>query len=287
MKAVKFIPNIFRDLAKGFSKQKELDNALKRARLTYTAEDWASLSLFSFVVAFLIAFFLTTLFAYLLKQGILSLIIGLVLAAIASTITFAFIYYYPWLVADERKKKIENALPFATLYLATLAHSGMPPQYMFKILAKFKEYGELSKEAAKISSDIETLGLDIIEALVRAIARSPSPAWTELLAGLRTTITIGGDLGKFLEEKANGFVAEYSRKLQEFSSFLSLLIEVYVTLIIIGAIFFIIISSIMSSIGAVPVSLLKAVNVLIVAVGIPIITAMFIIIAKSISPLED
>jgi hypothetical protein len=43
----------------------------------------------------------------------------------------------------------------------------------------------------------------------------------------------------------------------------------------------------MTSIGAVPVGLLKIINLLIVTVGIPVLTAAFIIIAKGVSPLED
>jgi hypothetical protein len=63
--------------------------------------------------------------------------------------------------------------------------------------------------------------------------------------------------------------------------------EVYITIVIVGGIFFIVITSIMSSIGAVSVSLLKAINWLIVLVGIPVLTAAFILIAKGMSPIED
>jgi archaellum biogenesis protein FlaJ (TadC family) len=70
---------------------------------------------------------------------------------------------------------------------------------MFRMMSTFKEYGELSKEAEKISTDIKALGLDAPEALTRAISRSPSPFWSELLVGLKTTVTVGGDLAKYLE----------------------------------------------------------------------------------------
>jgi len=275
-------------IAKYFKNLKELELDLRRSRLKTPPEEWVALSLFASIVAFVAAFTFVLIFSLLLSQKLLLVFAAsLGIAVVSALFAFLFMYNYPRLTADERKKKIENALPFATLYLAALSRAGLPPNYMFKLLSRFKEYGELSKEAAKISSDTETLGLDITEALTRAIARSPSPTWTELLAGIKTTLTIGGDVGDFLNEKANGFVEGYSRKLQEFSSFLSLLIEIYITLIITGAIFFIIISSVMSSIGAVPVSLLKAANILIVGVGIPMLTAMFIIVAKGVSPLED
>jgi flagellar protein FlaJ len=222
-----------------------------------------------------------------LGYGLLSIPSALIVTPLVGISGFFLTYFYPTMIADERRKKIENALPFGTLYLSTLARAGFPPQNMFRLMAGFKEYGELSHEAGKISNDIDALGLDISEALSRAMNRSPSPSWTELLAGLRTTINVGGDLARFLDEKADGFVAEYKRKLTEFSNFLTMLIEIYITLVIVGAIFFIVVSSVMSSIGAVPVQLLKTVNFLIVVVGIPVLTAAFILIAKGLSPLED
>ena len=280
--------NLFKNFVKkSESFFKPLVEDLKKAHITTPVEQWAALTFFVGILTFAVTYPLAIGFLLLLGFGVMSLLFGLIVAAIAGLCGFFLAYFYPKLVADERKKKLENALSFGTLYLATLAKAGFPPQNMFKLMSGFKEYGELSKEVAKISNDIEALGLDVPAALTRAINRSPSPGWTELLAGLKTTITVGGDLGKYLDEKASGFVAEYKRRLEEFSNFLTTLIEIYITLVIVGAIFFIVITSIMSSIGAVPVSLLKAINLLIVVVGIPILTAAFILIAKGASPLED
>ena len=264
-----------------------LQSNLRKAHITVPAEHWAALTIFVGLITVIVAFFVVSLFALGTGFGLLSIPFAIVIAPLVGASGFFLTYYYPNIIADERKKKIENALPFGTLYLSTLSRAGFPPQQMFRLLSRFKEYGELSHEATKIYNDIKALGLDVPEALTRAMNRSPSPSWTELLAGLKTTITVGGDLGRYLDEKADGFVADYKRRLTEYSNFLTLLIEIYITLVIVGAIFFIIVSSVMSTIGAVPVELLKTTNLLIVVVGIPVLTAAFILIAKGISPLED
>jgi len=260
---------------------------MRKAHMAIPAEHWAAFSIFAGVLAFIVSIIFAILFAIALHIGLIAILIVPLLSIGIGFGSGALVYFYPAITADERKKRIENALAFGTLYLAALARAGFPLQQMFKLMSNFKEYGELSKEAGKISNDIEALGLDAPTALTRAINRSPSSAWSELLVGLKTSMTVGGNLAKYLDEKADGFVSDYRRRLSEFSEFLSMLIEIYITLVVVGVIFFIVITSIMSSIGAVPVPFLKTINMLVVTIGIPILTAAFIIIAKGASPLED
>lgn len=265
-----------------------LQDELRRANIAVPAEQWAA---FTFLVAVLtapVAILISMVFSTL-KFGLTftSFFTGLGAGLGITALAFFLTYQYPFITSGERKKKVENALSFATIYMSTIARSGFPPQEIFRLLGGFKEYGEVSREARKIASDVSALGLDMPAALSRAIARSPSPDWTELLAGLKTAITVGGDLGNFLTEKAKGFVADYRRRLRDFSNMLSLLVEIYITLVVVGAIFFIVTTSVMVAIGGVPVGLIKIINYLIVLVGMPVITASFIIIIKGISPLED
>jgi len=260
---------------------------LRKAHIATPAEHWAAFCILASILAFAVSFIFSFMFAALLNIGLIAFLFAPLIAIGIGFGAGALTYFYPAITADERKKRIENALAFGTLYLAALARAGFPLPQMFKLMSGFKEYGELSKEASKITNDIDALGLDAPEALTRAIHRSPSPSWSELLVGLKTTITVGGDMAKYLDEKANGFVDNYRRRLSEFSEFLSMLIEIYITLVVVGVIFFIVITSVMSSIGAVPVPFLKMVNMLIVVIGIPVLTAAFILIAKGASPLED
>ncbi len=265
-----------------------LKEDLKKARIDVAAEKWAALVFLVGVLSFICALILGLPLALLLGGFNLTSMLFLFLTTIVVAVSAgALTFFYPSLVAGERKKKITNAISFATIYLSTLSRSGFPPQDMFKLLSTFKEYGEISTEAAGITRDVEAMGMDLPTALTRAINRSPSPEWGELLAGIRTTVVVGGDISLYLAEKAKGFIADYKRRLTDFSNLLSLLVEVYITIVIVGAVFFIVISSIMVAIGGVPVATVKALNYALVLVGLPLLTAAFILVVKGLSPLED
>ena len=89
---------------------------------------------------------------------------------------------------------------------------------------------------------------------------------------------------KYLEKKAHGFVQEYRRKLQSFSKTLTLLMNMYITLIIVGTVFFIVVSSLMGAVGGISTTAIKIVHYLVIFLGLPALTAMLIIIIRSSSP---
>jgi hypothetical protein len=79
-------------------------------------------------------------------------------------------------------------------------------------------------------------------------------------------------------------MADYQRKIRKFSQDLSLYIEIYLTLIITGSIFFIILSSIIAVLSAGLETVV--IQSFIIFVLLPIFSIMFIVLIKSLSPLE-
>ena len=265
-----------------------LKNKLKIARIPATPTQYFSYVLFASLLLFITTFVLISLIGTIFfGASLLFIPIYFFFSLIVGMGTAIFIYFYPSFVVSKRKMKIDNTLAFATIYLSTISKSGFPPQKMFSLLSRFKDYGAVSQEAEKISSDVDGLGLDFPSALTRAISRSPSQNWAELLAGLRSTVMSGGELSKYLEEKAEGFVSEYKRKLKEFSRLLNLLMQMYITVVIVGTVFFVVISSLMATVGGLSVHLIKFTQYLIVFVGLPAITAIFILVIRSTSPWAD
>jgi flagellar protein FlaJ len=198
---------------------------------------------------------------------------------------FFLFYTYPSLAAGKRKVNIEANLPFATTYMATVAASGAPPPTMFKVLGQFKEYGEISKEAEKIDRDIEAFGMDLVSSLRKTAARSPSSELKELFWGLDTVLSAGGNVSNFLHEKSKTFISEYRRKLQEYSRTLSLLTEIYLTVILVGSIFFIIMTSLMSIMSAGQMNqLLSFTQFLVVFLVMPVLSIGFVYLLKNLSP---
>ena len=156
---------------------------------------------------------------------------------------------------------------------------------MFRVISQFDEYGEVSKEAEKIYRDVEVFGMDLIGALRKTANRTPSEELKELLWGLDNVITSGGNVGDFLHEKSRLFIAEYGRKLEQYSRTLSILIEIYLTLVLVGSVFFIIITALMSIIGGGGMEgYLSFIQFLVIFIVLPFMSIGFIFLLKSIAP---
>ena len=259
---------------------------LFKADIGLTLLEYVYVTFFSILIFFLIEFPLVTIItSIILNDIILAVLFSFTLNIVIVLIVFFIFYTYPSLSAGRRKKDIESALPFATTYMATIANSGAPPITMFKIISQFEEYGEVAKETEKIYRDVEVFGMDLIGALRKTASRTPSEELKELLWGLDNVLTSGGNTGDFLHEKSKIFISEYSRKLEQYARTLSILIEIYLTLVLVGSVFFVIITALMSILGGGGMgNYLSFIQFLVVFIVLPFVSMGFIFLIKSIAP---
>ena len=259
---------------------------LLKADIGLTLPEYVYAMFFSLLLLFVIEFPLITIItSIVLKDMLLAVLFSFTLNIVTILIVFFIFYTYPSIVAGKRKKNIESALPFATTYMATIANSGAPPVTMFKVISQFEEYGEVSKEAEKIYRDVEVFGMDLVGAIRKTANRTPSEELKELLWGLDNVLTSGGNLGDFLHEKSRVFISEYRRRLEQYSRTLSFLIEIYLTLILVGSVFFIIITALMSVIGGGGMSsYLSFIQFLVIFIVLPFVSVGFIFLLKSVAP---
>lgn len=265
---------------------KDIEVDLKRAELPYSIEEYFAMCIMTVIFASPSFFVFLFLIEMLVKDIFLSIATSAIFTfLVIFGIVLAF-YLYPSQAANSRKKKIDDALHFASIYMTTLAETGAPPYVIFRILGTFDEFGEIAKVARKISRDVDVFGMDISEAITRATERVPSEAFRELLWGMRATITSGGDLKKYLAEKGKGFTAAYKRRLEDYTNVLSIFMEIYITVVVVGSVFALVLTTIMSLIGGgefLGMSM-ETLQLLLVGVGMPLMTAIFVVIIKSISP---
>lgn len=258
---------------------------LKKARIKLSLQEYISIAVMTGFIIFIVSFpILSFLFAFVFKTFLFSFVSSFTVAIILTIGVFLLFMNYPKLIIREKSKHIDNALPFAALYLSTIASSKLPVHKIFEIFSKFSEYGELTDEITSIKNDMDVFGLDVITALERSVERSPSKMFKEMVWGMLSTIRSGGDLGIYLKETAVNMVNEYRRKLYEFSHQLTIYIEVYLTTIVLGAIFFTILTSIMSGIVQAGTSNIIVVQFLLIFVFMPLISTLFILLIKSITP---
>lgn len=262
----------------------DLKNDLKKSGMKTTLIEYLSTSILTCIILFVVELPMFSLILSIMGLGALfSLFMATLIAVGISIIFFLAFIKYPKFIIRDKSKSIENTLPFAGIYLTTISSSKLPAHKVFEIFSKFKEHGEISKEAQRIVNDMSAFGLTIHESLQKSVERTPSPKFKELLWSIFSTLKSGGDLSKFLEEKSKTFLDDYRRKLTEFSHSLTIYLEIYLTALVLGAIFFTILTSIMSGFGGVSTSTVF-VQFFLIFVFIPMISAAFIILVKTSSP---
>ncbi len=216
----------------------------------------------------------------------LSLVIGFLGGLFSAIAVFGLFYIYPSLKLAERRKNIDDSIPFATLYFATVAGSGAPPVTMFRTLAKFKEYGEISNEAERVVQEIDVMGVNFADALEHSAKRTPSEKFVDLLWGMKTVLTTGGDLRKFLHEKSDSLIRDYKQRLRDYANQLSLLTEIYTVVVVVGPVLFTIMLTIMGMMsgGIGTQRLIVAIQLTVIFLGLPAASFAFLVISKGMSP---
>ena len=212
-----------------------------------------------------------------------NLLLIILIPLLTSVSTFMIFWTYPSFKAGERARKINLALTNAVNTMATIAGTGVPPAIIFWSLVEFRRYGEVSRESEKILNDIENFGLDLVQALQRAANRSPSPLFSELLWKMIATIRTGGNLKEYLYLEGNRLMEIERMKTEAAIETIGLIAEAYVTALVVGPVFIIIMTTIMGIMGT-SMSQVNLINNLVVYFGLPIGYAVFIIAVDQVAP---
>jgi flagellar protein FlaJ len=259
-----------------------LNTQLKHAKMKVSVEEYMSAILLYTVITFIVvilagSFYLTLGTTYAFYSYTLSIVISFV-SAVA---VFVLGYYYPNIKAKGIQNKINKTLPFSIIYMTTAASSEVTADELFKIVSM--RGGEIGKECERIYRDIHMLGMDVSTAITKAANRTPSTKFAELLWGMLSVIRRGGDLRDYLDGKAKEYMGDYRRSLNDYSKQISFFTEIYITLVIVGTLFFIVLSSIMSPLVGGDILLMQT---FLVFFFIPAVSVGFLFLLKNLSPME-
>ena len=108
----------------------------------------------------------------------------------------------------------------------------------------------------------------------------------EMLYGLLATSISGGDVSIYLLEKAQTEMGDYKRTIEQFSKKITVFIEIYMTAIVLGAIFFIILTSIFSGISGVSSNIILLQS-LVIFIFLPLLSIIFILLVRVSSPIGE
>ena len=180
-----------------------------------------------------------------------SLLLGTIFAIIFSLLFFGGFTYiaflvYPNIIAGDRRRKIDASLPYAINYITSMSTAGITPAEVFRLLGDSPIYGECSVEARYIAREIDIFGRDLIDAIRLMSSTTPSARLKEFLQGAMASISSGGNLTDYFRTKANQYALENRQTQKMFLDTLGLVAESYVTAVVAGMLFLIILQSIMS-----------------------------------------
>ncbi len=259
-----------------------LEVKLRSSRMKYTIREYLSMMLLFTLIAFMASMVLGSFIVTVFTGGALfSYTFSIIIAFLISGLVFICFYWYPSVKSKSIQTKIERDLPFAVASMSASASSGTHPAEIFKMMSIRK--GIIGDDCRRIYRDAKMFGTDISSAVVKVANRTPSLTWSELLWGMVSIITTGGDMYKYLSDKTKDSMQQYRRMLESYSRQINFYTEIYITLIIVGTLFFIVLSSVMSPLVGGNILLVQT---FLVFFFVPMTSIGFIVLLKGLSPLS-
>jgi len=187
---------------------------------------FTSLSVFVGLFAFILVMILVE------GSFLLNLVKFIWIIPLVPILTFLGAYFYPMTEASSIKKRIENELPFVTINMSAIAGSKVEPSNIFKIIVEGEEYPYIKKEFNKLLNQINLYGYDLVTALKNTARSTSSIKLKELLIGLSTNISSGGDLATFLDKRAETLLLDYRLAREKYTKTAETMMNIYISIVI-------------------------------------------------------
>jgi flagellar protein FlaJ len=213
---------LFGNIAPSFLKHVfEFKDYLERAKIKIYPETYVSLMLFAAVMTLPMSIISAVI---VLLYGFMP-IIFLIPAPFYVMIGFLLV---PMSRAGERASNLEREMPFATAYISVMASGGIAPYTSFKRLAQVELMPAMKVEAREIIKDVEIFGTDPLTAIQNAAKKNPLDIFKDFLSGYSSTVIIGGDIGHFLERKAEDIFKARALRVKAAAERLGMLLETFI-----------------------------------------------------------
>ncbi len=201
--------------------------------LGFLLKAWVSMILMTTLVAYIASLASFISLGFFIELDLVTYIYYVLFAPVlVASLAFMVMYIYPMQKAKSVRKSIDENLPFALIHMDSIASSGIPPEFMFELLAGLREYGEVARQARIVVRNIKTFGMSSVNAINNLAQKTPSPAFKEILSGISGTIEKGGDLPSFMKTMSDKALFEYRMKREQYTRTLSMLSDVYTAVLI-------------------------------------------------------
>lgn len=220
------------------------NNLLEKADIAMVYQEYYSMVLMNVIIGFISAFMSTLIFYMIMPHPITASL--LLIVSLPTPVGIGFYYIFlPTQKSKSRGKKIDRFMPYAANFINTMSVAGISPAEIFEALSNVELYGEIQKEAKKITTEINLMGVDTITALKNAIVISPSEKLKKFIQGILSVIQSGSELGPYFERCVNDYmVTDLTDRKRNLES-LAIMAESFVVTVIAFPLFLVIILSVM------------------------------------------
>jgi flagellar protein FlaJ len=257
----------------------EFKDYLERAKIKIYPETYVSLMLFISVltipvtiISIIVLYFFGFLPAIFLVPLPIYVIIGFFLIPLSK--------------AGERAANLEREMPFVAAYISVMASGGIAPYTSFKRLTEVELMPAMRSEAREIIKDVEIFGIDPLTAIENAAKRNPLDIFKDFLAGYASTVIIGGDIGHFLERKAEDIFKTRAMRVKAAAERLGMLLETFIIVMVLMSMCFFILFAVenMPNVGGGGGVSMQSGIVLYTYLFTPMLSMVFIYLAHSMQP---
>ncbi|GBE20180.1 flagellar assembly protein J [archaeon BMS3Abin17] len=289
-KYIKISNRMFSDFSASLASKKMFKNLKKdliKANMQLIPPSYISVILLTTMLSIVFSFFLIIFllffnvgvdFPFITRVGgsILSRFLKVSWLFIAIPVgTFFFMNYYPNIEKKSRGNKINYELPFATIHMSAIAGSMIDPSKIFNIILLTKEYPNIETEFIKLINEINIYGYDLVTALKHVSSNTPSKKLAELLDGLSTTITSGGNLPEFFNKRAESLLFQYRIEKEKRTKSAETFMDVYIS-VVIAAPMILMLLLMMMKISGIGLAISSAMITLIMVLGVAMVNVLFL-----------
>jgi archaellum biogenesis protein FlaJ (TadC family) len=252
-------------------------------------ESYVALMFFASSISFVLTFTVAGLVHYFLLQltllGLLAAV--LVFSSIVALVIPLLFVAYPLYRSSQRRKEIDANLVYTTGYMGVLSAGGISIERIFDRVTQVEQHAPIRDLASRLIANVRVLGLDIASSINDVMLHSSSEIFSKLLVGIMNTLRTSADLKSLFSFETQRLLHAKREQLKKTLNSLMSFGEIYITGVVISPIVFIVMITILSVMGNVAFGLSPVMQLnLLVFFGIPVISAVSIVILNGILPEE-
>jgi flagellar protein FlaJ len=189
----------------------------------------------------------------------------------------------PMSKASDRATSLEREMPFAAAYISVMASGGIAPYTSFKRLTEVELMPAMRNEARDLTKDVEIFGIDPLSALESSAKKNPLDIFKDFISGYSSTVIIGGDIGHFLERKAEDIFKTRALRVKAAAERLGMLLETFIIVMVMMSLCFYILFAVNEIQATAATSMMSGI-ILYTYLFTPLLSMMFIYMAHGMQP---